>query len=80
MFFPADQLMEQAFEIARTIAAYSRTSIESTKKCVNVGLRQGMEKGLATESDLRVKTGGSADALEGRNAFLEKRPPHFNQK
>ena len=78
--FPADQLMEQAFEIARTIAAYSRTSIESTKKCVNVGLRQGMEKGLATESDLRVKTGGSADALEGRNAFLEKRPPHFNQK
>ena len=78
--FPADQLMEQAFEIARTIAAYSRTSIESTKKCVNVGLRQGMEKGLATESDLRVKTGGSADALEGRNAFLEKRPPHFNHK
>lgn len=77
--FPADQLMEKALDIARTIASYSRTSIESTKKCVNVGLREGMEKGLATESDLRVKTGGNADALEGRNAFLEKRSPHFNQ-
>ena len=78
--FPAEKLMEEALKIAKTIASYSRTSIESTKKCVNTGLRQGMEKGLALESDLRVRTGGNADALEGRNAFLEKRPPNFNQK
>jgi len=78
--FPAEQVMAEALAIAKTIASYPKTSIESTKKCVNTGLRQGMEKGLALESDLRVKTGGNADALEGRNAFLEKRPPNFNRE
>lgn len=77
--YPVESLMEEAMGIARTIASYSAESTESTKRCVNVGLRQGMEAGLALESDLRVKTGGSSDAIEGRNAFLEKRPPNFNQ-
>lgn len=78
--FPTEKLLDEALAIAGKIASYSSTSIESTKKCVNIGLHLGMEKGLALESDLRVKTGGNADALEGRNAFLEKRPPKFNQK
>ncbi len=77
--FPAEQLLDETLKIAKTIAAYSKTSIESTKKCVNAGLRTGMEKGLALGTDLRVRTGGNADALEGRNAFLEKRSPNFNQ-
>jgi 1,4-dihydroxy-2-naphthoyl-CoA synthase len=38
-----------------------------------------MEVGLALESDLRVKTGRGDDAIEGRTAFLEKRPPKFNK-
>lgn len=77
--FPSATLMEEALGIAQTIASYASSSIESTKKCVNAGLREGMEKGLVLESDLRVKTGGNADSLEGRNAFLDKRPPKFNQ-
>jgi hypothetical protein len=44
-----------------------------------MGLSQGMKAGLALESDLRVKTGRGDDAIEGRAAFLEKRPPKFNK-
>lgn len=77
--FPAADLMEQAQEMASTIASYSASATTSTKKCINTGLRKGVEAGLALESDLRVKTGARPDALEGRNAFLEKRNPKFNQ-
>lgn len=77
--FPATDLMEQAQEMASTIASHSASATTSTKKCINTGLRKGVEAGLALEGDLRVKTGGSPDAIEGRNAFLEKRNPKFNQ-
>jgi enoyl-CoA hydratase/carnithine racemase len=77
--FPVDTLEDESMAIARTIASYSGESTSSTKRCINIGLRDGMEAGLALESNLRVKTGGSADAIEGRKAFLEKRPPNFNQ-
>jgi len=77
--FPKENLQAEAMKIARTIASYSTSSTRATKQCINHGLRAGWQAGLALESDLRVKTGGNADALEGRNAFLEKRPPKFNQ-
>lgn len=77
--FPRGQVMDEALKIAETVASYAASSTSATKKCVNQGLRAGWQAGLALESDLRVKTGGNADAIEGRNAFLEKRAPKFNQ-
>lgn len=78
--FPDEDLHEEALKIARTIAGYSSSSTSSTKECVNAGLRFGWQAGLARESDLRVRTGGNPDAIEGRNAFLQKRPPRFNRE
>ena len=77
--FPNTVLMEETMKIAASIASYSGLVTAATKKCVNVGLVEGFDKGLAAESDLRVKTGRGADAIEGRAAFLEKRPPKFNK-
>lgn len=77
--FPDEQLLEETLKIAQTIASYSGLMTAAIKTCVNTGLRDGMDAGLAAESDLRVKTGRGSDAVEGRAAFLEKRPPHFNQ-
>jgi enoyl-CoA hydratase/carnithine racemase len=77
--FPDAIFMEEVLKIAHTIASYSGLVTAATKKCVTVGLREGMKAGLAMESDLRVKTGRGDDAIEGRTAFLEKRPPHFNK-
>ncbi len=77
--FPDTIFMEETMKIAASIASYSGLVTAATKKCVNTGLIEGFDKGLAAESDLRVKTGRGADAIEGRTAFLEKRPPKFNK-
>jgi enoyl-CoA hydratase/carnithine racemase len=78
--FEDDDLLPKTLDIAETIASYSAPVIAATKICVNRGLREGWQTGLNLESDLRVKTGRSLDAVEGRNAFIEKRPPKFNQE
>jgi enoyl-CoA hydratase/carnithine racemase len=77
--YPDAEMLEKAIDLAKQIASYSGIVTAATKRCVNEGLRGGWEAGLALESDLRVKTGRGADAVEGRNAFLEKRDPRFNQ-
>lgn len=77
--FPDEKFMDEVLQIAQAIASYSGLVTAATKKCVNTGLRDGLDAGLAAESDLRVKTGRGADAIEGRAAFLEKRSPKFNQ-
>ena len=77
--FSDDIFMEEVLKIAQTIASYSGLVTAATKYCVNTGLRDGIDAGLAAESDMRVKTGRGADAIEGRAAFLEKRPPQFNR-
>lgn len=74
---PDEQLQEQALDLAAQIAASSAPAVAATKQCVNMGLRYGFEAGLAQESKLRVETGVGRDAKEGRDAFVEKRPPKF---
>ncbi len=77
--FPQEGFLDQVLSIASTIASYSGLVTAATKKCVNVGVNEGLHAGLALESDLRVKTGRGPDSIEGRSAFLEKRTPKFNQ-
>jgi enoyl-CoA hydratase/carnithine racemase len=77
--FPDHEMLAKAIEMAAMIASHSGQATAATKHCVNQGLRLGWQAGLALESDLRVKTGRGLDAIEGREAFLEKRTPKFNQ-
>jgi enoyl-CoA hydratase/carnithine racemase len=74
---PNEQLIDRALELADQIAANSAPAVSATKRCVNTGLREGFEAGLAMERQLRVQTGPGKDAIEGRNAFVEKRDPKF---
>jgi enoyl-CoA hydratase/carnithine racemase len=76
--FPEGELPERAIALAGEIASFPGSVTAATKRCVNVGLREGIRAGLALEQELRVKTGRGADAAEGREAFLEKRKPRFN--
>ncbi len=78
--YPDDEMLEKALELAALIASMPGAVTAATKRCVNTGLREGIQAGLAQEMDQRVKTGRGADAVEGRSAFLEKREPRFNQK
>lgn len=76
---PESELLERALELAEQIAANAAPAVAATKWCVNTGLREGFEAGLAQERRLRVETGAGPDAIEGRAAFLEKRPPRFTE-
>ena len=75
---PDEDLIERALAYANQIAANSFSAVQASKKCVTVGLQDGVEAGLAEERKQRVLTGRGADAIEGRNAFLEKRDPDFS--
>lgn len=76
--YPDDTLIEKALDYAKVIASNSFSAVSATKVCVTVGLREGIEAGLAEERHQRVITGRGPDAVEGRNAFLEKRDPKFS--
>ena len=76
--FPDGEMIDQTLGMAEGIAAFPGAVTAATKRCVNVGLREGIRSGLALERELRVQTGRGADACEGRQAFLEKRPARFN--
>jgi enoyl-CoA hydratase/carnithine racemase len=76
--FPDGEMVERTIEMAEGIAVFPGAVTAATKHCVNVGLREGIRSGLALEQELRVRTGRGADACEGRQAFLEKRPARFN--
>ncbi|MCP4167309.1 MAG: crotonase [Chloroflexi bacterium] len=76
---PDDELLTFTLNYAERIATFSAPVIAVTKRCVTLGLRDGFEAGLAAEREGRIETGRGADAWEGRQAFLEKRPPVFNQ-
>ena len=75
---PDDRLIDRALELATEIAGLPAPAVAATKRCVNVGLREGWNAGLALESRLAVEVGLSDEALEGQRAFIEKRAARFN--
>ena len=74
---PDEELLTHSLELARQISDNSAPAVAATKRCVNYGIREGIEAGLEIERELRVQTGLGPDAIEGREAFIEKRPPKF---
>jgi enoyl-CoA hydratase/carnithine racemase len=77
---PDEELLEFTLNLATEIATNAAGAVSASKRCVNEGLRLGWEAGLNLERELRIRTGRGRDAQEGRQAFLEKRPPKFNQQ
>lgn len=76
---PDNELLDQALALASTIAENAALAVSASKYCVSVGLREGFEAGLAAEREMRIQTGRGSDAIEGRDAFLEKRNPKFRE-
>jgi enoyl-CoA hydratase/carnithine racemase len=67
-----DALMEASVRMATEITRMPPLSIKAIKKAVNRGM-EGYEYACNAFSEL----GGTKDAREGIEAFLEKREPHF---
>lgn len=72
-----DKLEARALEVARQIAAVSPKAVSASRRCVSAGLRNGYHAGLVMEEEITMSLGLSDDAVEGKAAFVEKRPPRF---
>ena len=72
-----EQLMEEAWRIARRIASASPTAIRATRQAVAQNLRQSWDEMVKTENELCEMMFAHPDAAEGPRAFAEKRPPQY---
>jgi len=77
---PADELMNAASELAKTICEQGPVAVKNSKEAVLRGMSMPLPDGLKTEADLFGLTFASEDAKEGTLAFLEKRRAEFKGK
>jgi enoyl-CoA hydratase/carnithine racemase len=75
--FPAEELMAKTREYAEALTRSAVLAVGLIKLAVTRGLELPLESGLAYEREVLFRVFASADAAEGVNAFLEKRPPAF---
>lgn len=74
---PSDALMEAAHALARTIAALSPVAMRLAKESLNRTEGMDMHAGYRVEQTFTARLQQTADAMEARAAFLEKRAPNF---
>lgn len=75
-----EQVMDEAMELARTIASNAPIAVQLTKRSINQGLRQVIRDAAYNEAYAQSSTLQTADAKEGIAALLEKRTPQFQGK
>ncbi len=78
--FPADTLMDETMEIARTIAEKGRVALRAVKHVIDDGFDIDLKAACALEADAFSICFASPDQKEGTTAFLEKRAPKFTGK
>ncbi len=76
---PADQLHVSTYELAMTVAQYSRDTLATGKKFLHRQYGMTEEQSLAYATEVISLQSSTADAREGISAFLEKRPPQWSK-
>ena len=76
VFSQAD-LYEKSLDYAKRLARQATGALAKIKSCVNTGMREGFEKGLAREMEAFRENIFTPDAKEGVDAFLSNRKPEF---
>jgi 2-(1,2-epoxy-1,2-dihydrophenyl)acetyl-CoA isomerase len=74
---PDDQLMIEAEALAKQLAAGPTRAYGGVKKLMIASATNELEVQMDLETEFIVAMAGTADGVEGMNAFLEKRPPNF---
>jgi enoyl-CoA hydratase len=74
-----EALMDRARELAATIAARAPIAAETAKLNLRAAFSMPIDKAMEYERDLQTICFATADALEGRAAFREKRSPVFRR-
>ncbi len=74
---PSEELDGFVDDMAARVAASAPIAAQLAKHLVRVSQSASLEVGLAYENDTFTYCFTTEDSNEGRAAFLEKRPPHF---
>jgi enoyl-CoA hydratase/carnithine racemase len=75
-----DHLMNEALAFADKLAQRPPIAVGCVLKAMSTGIYEGLDRGLAVESEGSRTVQATEDCLEGFTAFLEKRPPVFMGK
>lgn len=71
------QLMDEAWALARQLAAGAPAALANTKRLLWNGIGQSVEAAMPEENHTQALLSGMADAREGLCAVIEKRAPRF---
>ena len=71
------QLMPEARDLARRLAAGATKGLGLTKQALNRSLANDLDAQLTVERNLQIAASRTEDCREGIAAFLAKRPPTF---
>ena len=77
IFEDKSALMAGARESLMMMASNSPMAIWHSKRAINFGADLSLKEGMSYELEEFVLSFGSQDKVEGTNAFVEKRRPHF---
>lgn len=77
---PVDDLLSEAKDVAKKVAAMPRATAMLTKEMVNAAYETPLTHGIRFERRLFHSLFATEDQSEGMEAFVEKRTPHFKNK
>ena len=77
---PAASLLDEAMKVAETIASMSLPSVLAAKEAVNRAFETSQAEGIRFERRIFHSLFATHDQGEGMHAFIEKRPPKFENK
>lgn len=74
---PAQTLLQETFELAKTISDRAPVAVRLAKEAVNKSFEMTLKDGMDFERRNFYLTFSSADQKEGMKAFMEKRNPEY---
>ena len=77
---PADELLDTAKKMAKTICGYSMPAVMLAKESVDSAFETTLSMGMQVERRLVHASFSLADQKEGMDAFLQKRKPNFKHQ
>ncbi|MBW1638470.1 enoyl-CoA hydratase/isomerase family protein [Microbacterium resistens] len=75
-----DELQTAAVEFASELAAQPRQALREAKQVIDSGRSQDLETALSADQLALARLFSTSDGAEGIRAFVEKRPPEFDQE
>ncbi len=74
---PSEALLQETFEIAKTISNRAPVAVKLAKEAVNMAFEANLKDGMEFERRNFYLTFSSKDQKEGMKAFIEKREPKY---